>query len=229
MAKGRPNIGRDLNGNNSGLDFWPWQLFKWGVRPANLEAKDPIERASEREREKQIQGIGRRLSKIWPQLSSSDRAWLFCAAEQIAESERTKNEWNPKRLGTAHHRRLCDARISAAKLGKEIRLLFGHDQDVVVAKLVRDLTGFAVGMLLATYPIEKVAATRAATSLLAEAAQRIKSRTGRTHLKLITDLAWLASGTKGTPPSERSVRYLLQLPVTSNTSKKKTTRNRRIR
>jgi len=205
-----PNIGRNVNAEPSGPDLGllNLQLLKW-----NVNVDDP-----------RVEMIVRRLAKVWPRLSVTDRAWLLCAAESIAAAGEAKTEWNPKEHAR-RHKELRRASVHAAKLAKEVRALFPHDPDTKIMAFVSELGAFAEGTMVATLPVAQRTTVQLAESLVRGAGLRIKGRTGQMYLELIADLAWLAGGLKtANPISERSVRRLLQPDSSSMGYKKKAAR-----
>ena len=174
-----------------------------------------------------VNAIRVRLGKVWRRLSGLDRSWLLAAASAIADAEAAKAAWKLK-SDAARHRQLLRLAKHAAELMKEIRLVFpppwvGEDR-----ALLLKLLGLVEGAFRATLPVEKQKAVLVAAET-ARRAKRMLARTGYTHFELLADLAWLASGMRGDPISERSIRRYLEVPLPSVDSGKRAAQKRRKR
>ena len=170
---------------------------KWGVPTDDPHAID----------------IQRRLARVLRRLSSEEGALFLVTAETIAKAQEAKKSWNPK-ANRARHVRLGTSTIAAARLALEIAAMYpppwegerGH-----IGDLVAGLVSFIVGNVQATASAAPTLSVMVARRMLMNLKQRLSKKTGgRTYWELIADLAWLISGKRGVPCSERTVRRYLE-------------------
>lgn len=185
--------------------LWAKRLFderleKWGLHSADSNAEN----------------VRERFIKLSRGLPESSLEALLQAAEFINRVEKAKAAWNPK-TNRLKYRRLSRLAISAAILTKEIAEIFPSPwagQSAPIGALVGGLVELVHGTLMATTAAyrDRLVAAGSARKALRSVRELLVKKTGKTHWALVRDLVWLASGTKGVAPSERTIRRYLVRP-----------------
>jgi len=147
-------------------------------------------------------------------LSPQDQFLLLATADSIAEAERVKATWTSKSKRT-QCANLGRVAVAAARLSKEISEAFPPpwtDDLVQIGVLLAKLGAFIEGVFTATMQVRELAVTSARAWVRIMKQNRPANR--RVYWELIQNLTWLASGKRGAPISERTVRRYSQ-PSTS--------------
>lgn len=172
----------------------PLDIFsRWDIPDDDLNAK----------------AISKELERTWQNWSPYARHLLLTAAEHIAHAERAKEQAQNFRRDAGAKRRLTRLAVEglqAARLAKMIATRCPppwSDEQSAIRQMVTQLVDFVSCSLRETMIIDDHVATQLAGMMLDELALPANGSPSR---DLIARLSWLASGQKGEPLNESSIR-----------------------
>jgi hypothetical protein len=173
---------------------------QWGLQANDLDAKD----------------VGERFAKLSLRMPEETLRLILETTERIARAEGAKAKCNPK-ANPKRNQCLSRTAVRAASLAIEIAKIFPppwEAEQEPIGILIAGLASFMDGALMATTHLsrETLSKLRNARRMLHSTLRPLKTKTGKTHWRIIQELAWLASGKGGARLSERSIRRFLEKP-----------------